>query len=394
MMTVDAPYSRFLMVVWELTLQCNLACGHCGSRAGRARPRELNTTEALDLVRQLSELQVREVALIGGEAYLRPDWDVIARAITDHGIYCSMVSGGRGLNADVARRARRAGIVNVAISVDGLEVTHDLQRGIVGSYHAALNALGHLAAAGVKTTVNTQINRLSLPELEPLLEVLLREPIWAWGVQLTVAMGRAVEQADWLLQPYELLDLFPRLVALKQRCQQAGVHFSPGNNIGYFGPYEHLLRGNNAGSGHWTGCQAGERGLGIEADGTLKGCPSLPTLPYAGGSVRDQPLRELLKAPPLRVIQDRSSSDLWGFCRGCYYAEVCRAGCTWTSHVLFGRPGNNPYCHYRALQFQQQGLRERLVRSAEAPGLPFDHGQFKLVVEPLSREESTHATHK
>jgi hypothetical protein len=34
-------------VVWEITLACDLACGHCGSRAGRARPDELSTTEAL-----------------------------------------------------------------------------------------------------------------------------------------------------------------------------------------------------------------------------------------------------------------------------------------------------------------------------------------------------------
>ena len=33
----------------ELTLACDLACRHCGSRAGRARPDELTTEEALDL---------------------------------------------------------------------------------------------------------------------------------------------------------------------------------------------------------------------------------------------------------------------------------------------------------------------------------------------------------
>ena len=41
---------------------------------------ELTTAEALAVVRQLAELRVREVALIGGEAYLREDWDTIAQA--------------------------------------------------------------------------------------------------------------------------------------------------------------------------------------------------------------------------------------------------------------------------------------------------------------------------
>jgi MoaA/NifB/PqqE/SkfB family radical SAM enzyme len=62
------------VAVWELTLCCDLACRHCSSRAGYARGDELSTSEALDLVRQLADLGVLDVTLIGGEAYLREDW--------------------------------------------------------------------------------------------------------------------------------------------------------------------------------------------------------------------------------------------------------------------------------------------------------------------------------
>ena len=37
-------------VVWELTLRCDLACKHCGSRAGKAREDEMSTEEALGVV--------------------------------------------------------------------------------------------------------------------------------------------------------------------------------------------------------------------------------------------------------------------------------------------------------------------------------------------------------
>ena len=33
----DAAY-RPIVAVWEITLRCDLACRHCGSRAGKARP--------------------------------------------------------------------------------------------------------------------------------------------------------------------------------------------------------------------------------------------------------------------------------------------------------------------------------------------------------------------
>lgn len=66
-------------------------------------------------------------------------------------------------------------------------------------------------------------------------------------------------------------------------------------------------------------------------------------------------------------------------------------GCSWTAHVLFGRPGNNPYCHHRALELLAQGLRERVVRVEAPPGLPFDHGKFDCLVEPWPEDELARA---
>src|SRR5436190_18476118 len=99
---------RPIYAVWELTLQCDLACHHCGSRAGRARPDELTTGECLDLVRQMKELGVLEVTVIGGEAYLRDDWIEIIRAIRRAGMRCSMTTGGRGLTEERAQAAAAA----------------------------------------------------------------------------------------------------------------------------------------------------------------------------------------------------------------------------------------------------------------------------------------------
>jgi len=77
--------ARPINAVWEVTLRCDLACRHCSSRAGRARPDELTTAEALDLVDQMADLGVLEVTLIGGEVYLRDDWTEIIRAIRRRG---------------------------------------------------------------------------------------------------------------------------------------------------------------------------------------------------------------------------------------------------------------------------------------------------------------------
>ena len=131
-------------------------------------------------------------------------------------------------------------------------------------------------------------------------------------------------------------------------------------------------------------CGAGCTTLGIEANGAIKGCPSLHTVPWTGGNIRDASLQDIWeRSAPLRYMRDRTVDDLWGYCRTCYYADVCRAGCTWTGFSLFGKPGNNPLCHHRALEMRRQGKRERLVQVEAPPGAPFDHGKFEIIVEEI-----------
>jgi len=130
---------RPIYAVWEITLACDLACRHCGSRAGRGRPDELTTAEALDLIDQMARLDVKEVTLIGGEAYLRDDW----------------------------------------------------LRGVAGSYRSAIAAMRAVKASGMALSCNTQINRLSMPLLEGILGTVAALGIRGWQIQLTVPMGRA-----------------------------------------------------------------------------------------------------------------------------------------------------------------------------------------------------------
>lgn len=368
--------------VWELTLACDLACRHCGSRAGRARPDELTTQAAIDLVRQMSDLGVQEVTLIGGEAYLHDGWLDVIGEIRRHGMQSTLVTAGRGMTRERAQQAARAGVQSVAVSLDGSEATHDRLRALNGSFAAALDALANLRSAGVQIAANTQINRLTAPELETVFEVLVREGCHGWQVQLTVPAGRAADEPDVILQPYDLLTVYPLLAQLKRKCDQAAIKFLAGNNVGYFGPYEHELRSYCRG-GYRRSCSAGRTTLGVESNGDIKGCPSLPTDRWVGGNVREHSLRDVWeRSAPLRHMRDRTREELWGYCAECYYGDVCKAGCTWMSTSLFGRPGNNPYCHHRALEMQRAGKHERVVRVAEAPGRPFDHGAWELVVEP------------
>jgi len=279
----------------------------------------------------------------------------------------------------------RAHLEQVSVSIDGIRATHDYLRGRPGSWDACFRTFDHLKAAGIPITCNTQINRLSAPELPLIYADILAAGCRAWQLALTVPMGRAADRPELLLQPPELLDLFPLLNELAKWAQRDGLLFFPGNNIGYYGPYERHLRSAQGTDAMWEGCQAGINTLGIEADGAIKGCPSLPTNAYTGGNIRERTLADILGSAELRINASQGTAagidPLWGFCRTCEYAELCRGGCSWTAHVFFGRRGNNPYCHHRALVHWRRGTREKLSLEERAPGLPFDHGKFAVVEE-------------
>jgi len=372
-------------VVWELTLACDHACTHCGSRAGARRPRETSTKQALETVVELADMGTREVVLIGGEAYLHDGFLEIAAALTEHGIRATITTGGRGIDSSLAQAMADAGIQRVSVSIDGLEATHDRMRASRGSFASATRCLAHCREAGIVISANTNLNRLNRDDLEGLYDHLREQHVSAWQVQLTTPLGRAADRTDMILQPWDLLDLVPRIAALKRRAHGDGIAMMPGNNLGYFGPEESLLRSPKVGgSDHWAGCQAGRFVMGIESDGAVKGCPSLQTTAYVGGALGEKPLREIWEtAPELAFIRRRSVDDLWGFCRTCPFAAPCLGGCSFTAHAILGRPGNNPYCHFRARTLAKRGQRERLVPTESAQGRPFDHGLFDVVVEAL-----------
>ena len=385
----DLEIARPVYAVWELTMKCDQPCEHCGSRAGHARPRELSTEEALEVARSLSRLGCREAVIIGGEAYLRADVHDIIGELARGGIRVVLQTGGRAFTRERAAAMRDAGLAGVGVSVDGPARVHDRLRGNLGSHRAALSALDAGREAGLPLGANTQINQLNWDLLPETAATLRARGVEAWQVQITVPMGRAADRPEWILPPWRMVDVIDSLAEIqRQAAREAGgerpFDVSLGNNVGYFGPHETILRSRPGGPEmHYRGCNAGINVIGIESDGTVKGCPSLPTGPYAGGNVTTLSLEQIWQTSrEVRFARDRGTEELWGHCATCYYADTCRGGCSWTAHVTLGRRGNNPFCYHRVVQLRKKGIRERLVPRERAPGDPYDFGRFDVAEEP------------
>jgi radical SAM protein with 4Fe4S-binding SPASM domain len=114
-----------------------------------------------------------------------------------------------------------------------------------------------------------------------------------------------------------------------------------------FGYFSTRLPGLGVPGQAWYGCRAGRDTLGIQSDGSVKGCLSLPDA-FVVGNLREHSLGELWNGEAfasLRVPGERS-----GFCAECPHGQVCEGGCTDLAVTYRSQPGDNPMCLYRIEQ--------------------------------------------
>jgi radical SAM protein with 4Fe4S-binding SPASM domain len=181
--------------------------------------------------------------------------------------------------------------------------------------------------------------------------------VYAWQLQLGAAMGNLGDHRDEQIEPRDLLTLVPLIAEL---IQAGKVPIHVGDNLGYYGRYESVLRRRRSSAMPcWVGCYAGCRHLGIEADGGVKGCLSVQCTHQTEGNLRRESLRDIWLRPGAFVYnRNFSLADLGGFCRTCEYAEICRGGCLSMRACEGGR--DNPFCYHRVATLQARQRRGRL----------------------------------
>jgi MoaA/NifB/PqqE/SkfB family radical SAM enzyme len=163
---VPPPHVGYLLT----TFRCNMRCASCNAWQAPAED-ELSTHEWLRLLPQLRSLDI--VKLLGGEPFARPDMvEIMAetRRVVDPYIM-QLTTNGTATDA-IVEAVRRVGWpgLQLRVSVDGLEQTHDQQRGVPGCWAKATRTLEALAPLrrelGFQMGVNFSLTDRSIGELD------------------------------------------------------------------------------------------------------------------------------------------------------------------------------------------------------------------------------------
>lgn len=330
---------RLRSCVWEITLACCFSCRYCGSGGGKARPDELTTEECFDVVRQLAELGCRRVSLIGGEIFLRRDWEQIIRAMTGINIRVAVVTNGFLFTDDLIRRLKAAGVESVAVSLDGPEEIHDRFRQ-AGSHRRAMNAIDRLSAGNIPVSVITTLHSGNVPLLPRLYETLQEKPIAIWQLQACSPMGNAAAGGmDWRFSFAEVMKF------VRQHRQDSPFPLGIADNIGYFTADDGFLRGDLTGRSPFRGCRAGLSAVGIDSVGNVRGCESLYDDRFIEGNLRQRSLKAIWESPESFAYNRKYTPDLLsGSCKGCANACLCAGGCRSYNYYTTGRLYEAPQC--------------------------------------------------
>ena len=328
-------------VVWEITLRCNIHCLHCGSSAdSNKRHNELSTDEALDLIEQLADLGCRRIVLSGGEPFLRKDWCVLAMRIRDLGMNLNFISNGYMVDDDIIDMLKVLNPSGIGFSLDGgCAETHDYIRGKEGVFDRCINALNKVSKAGLYSSAVTSVHKKNINELEQILNLLLDNGVRAWQIQTATPQGRMPKELS--VDEDEFYNI-AKFIAEKRQQYKNIIDIIEADCFGYYSTLSKDLHFTT-----WTGCQAGLQVMGIESDGTIKGCLSLHGDEFTEGNIRERSLADIWNDKhKFRYNRRFEPSQLKGICKDCKWGAICRGGCSEKSISYTGELHNSPFCLY------------------------------------------------
>lgn len=356
---------RPILVFWESTRACGLACRHCRAEAQlEPVPGELTTAEAERFIDGLAEFGKPAPVLVitGGDALMRPDLDRLISHARAGGIHVALAPSVTPLLTDERLASlRELGVKVASLSIDGSSpTTHDVMRGITDHLAASTDAIRRLVAHGFVVQINTTVTPANVHELPAVAELLIDNGASIWEVFSLVNVGRGAELAE--LTPTEHEDVaqflydashygfvvrtvegpvFRRVVAWRQQGIDGPrgdlYHRLAGELVERLGPPTSASRAQARGT---------RDGRGIVFVSSTGDITPAGFLPIVLGNVREHSIAEVYRDDP--VFRRLRAADFDGPCGRCDHRELC-GGSRSRAFAATGDPfASDPACAYAA----------------------------------------------
>jgi radical SAM protein len=315
-----------MLVIWEVTQACDLACVHCRASALPDRnPRELTTEQGYRLLDQIRSFGEPLMVFTGGDPLKRPDLFALIRYAVKIGLRTNVTPSATPLlTGEAIDKFKEAGVSRMAISMDGPDAaTHDEFRGIPGTFDRAMFALRHARDIGLDTQFQTTVTRRNMHRLPEVAEIVKEVRSKMWSLFFLIVTGRALENDDLTAAEYE--QVFEFMYDLSKTAPfgiktTEAMHYR--RYVAQRVKAEHGVTENeNAKGVAWrtAGVSDGKGFVFVSHQGEI--FPS-GFLPVSGGNVLETPLPEVYRNSDLfRSLRDTAQRG--GKCGLCEYQKIC-----------------------------------------------------------------------
>ena len=343
--TTPQKMSAPLLVEFEITKRCNLACKHCYANAGKPLKNELSTSEAKQVLDQISEAGVPIVCFTGGEPMLRKDFFELLEHAKKQELIVVITTNGTLITKEKAAKLKKLDVDYVRISLDGATPqTHDWFRGTPGAFVKTVDGIRNSVRAGVKTGIGTVIIQENVSELGGIIDLSASLGCCDINAVPLVESGRAKLAMNKILHAVgkEQKMINEKLIEGKAKEYEGKMllNFLDLDHIRKAKGFSQVLIGWAQG-----GCAAGRTVCVISPDGDVRPCIIMW---ISTGNLREQRLNDIWKnSRVLEELKDRSLVK--GKCGKCQFKNSC-GGCRATAYEKYGDYlESDPSCYMRFL---------------------------------------------
>lgn len=336
-----------MLVYWEVTRACDLACRHCRAEAQPLRhPLELTTEEGYRLLERLRAFgdPPPHIVFTGGDPLKRPDlFDWMRRSVEMGFLTAITPSGTYALTREVVHRFKEVGIWMMSVSVDGSTAErHDAIRQVPGSFTQTINAIRWAKEVGLPLQINTLVCAETYDDIPNVGRLLAELEVERWSVFFLVATGRGKvlgditpEQAETLLNwLYDFSKEAPFVIKTTEAHHYRRVAVQRARAEGNTDKLRSLRRG--------FGVRDGSGVMFISHIGEIYPAGFLPIV--VGNVRKDDPVEIYRHHPLFRSLRDPDQYK--GKCGVCEFRRIC-GGSRARAYATYGDPlESDPLCVY------------------------------------------------
>jgi radical SAM protein len=335
---------RPLLVFWEMTKACGLACLHCRACA-QLEPSEdeLSEAEGRALIDELAAMgRPRPILILtGGDCLKRSDLMTLISYAAECSVPVAVAPSVTDLLDDsMIHELRQHGVKTVSLSLDGADAaTHDGVRGVQGHFDATMRAVSSLKRCGFTVQINTTVMASNLHQLADVAALVHDQGVDIWEVFFLIVTGRGASEMATTAQQNEdvgnfLVDAsrygftvrtveapFFRRIAAERRGAASDARNDVATAL-YMHLRERLVgRLGEPSLPARTPSAATRDGKGIIFVATNGDVYPSGFLPVRLGNVREQKLSDIYRDNDL--LRKIRSAAFSGVCGRCTFSQIC-----------------------------------------------------------------------